>query len=91
MIVPYLIHPRNVANLSGRDTEKLPGASADQGQRRGLARDLAGPQGQAELAHAGAQERNDLTDPDDGKGHHAGGSLLVGFHVLHLLSHGLPL
>ncbi len=46
----------------GRDKEK-----ADQGQGSGLPGHLVGPDGQAKAAHAGAEQRDGLTQPDDDK------------------------
>ncbi|MEZ4621733.1 MAG: hypothetical protein R2867_40380 [Caldilineaceae bacterium] len=57
----------------GADNDKgNPREKSEQCQRRGCAGLLIGPDEQCEPAHAGPQERHQLTAPDDGKGTKAG-------------------
>ena len=51
---------------------------ANQRQVGGPARLLKGPDGQGKVGHAGAQQGNQLTNPDDGKTGHTGAGIFVG-------------
>ena len=55
------------------------GEEGDEGEGGGFSGCLPRPYGDGELGHAGAEEGDELAEPDDGEAPHAGGAPGLGF------------